>query len=771
MTCATSMELSDDASIARVFSCVKALLRIFRYSRERKEKPLDKLKELKLQQKYIQRLIDDFQTLCRMDDPLIALRASCIRALAVQGLLSQLVAPDSKTAGSQPFPVSLIPVYMFFFPNDNMGTIRQLDDGHPPREEEIQKIWKSLLHDGPLANLTTLAQAIRNRERASQSTLSFCWKALDILLTQLGTIHSDEPTRAQTDFEDLHKDIRAYVHADERGFRVKPLLDILDIVARGRRLSMVFSGHPKYHNRADVIFGKEYLRNGSLLEAFAYCLPDFISNNSRETSRDFMEKVVRHDDLWTSLQVNLWNTERSDSTTPDKLRIFEDCCTVLDLAFSVLEDSEEVDWRAPEFGSLSQHFDSFIMHCSKGAFMGRATSFRVGVIKARFCNALLTQFRNDLEREGTVSFRSQWDVASLSRLINILGLRDREDAEFWNSYINGGHIGAEFASKALEMIDMATRDGPLLIFGRLGHLAATATPLHQSGLDLKDIKKLWTLQKKVIKNTRLPLNHASDAVWDGLDQLREKVGDLCGKYTGRDRKNLRHLLRKIEEVWNLRSSGTDGPGQSEPAEEQGPNTSVVVNSASSSELRGISNQLSFVSGSTAVAWRPSGGTPTSEGEDDFGRARSLLIPRVFIDLRPERPDNVGLDDERKSPVRSDSPQSYDSGFPGFPSLHPTVQGTPGVRIMRTSTSPSAIRRPIRGAHPRHSYPPAVRIGTNPGPIATRPSLEASTSEVPTPLRHVPTVPSNLAISSPYGSPDLSDEGQSGTESSSPLGRP
>jgi hypothetical protein len=37
MTCATPAELSDDASIARVSSCVKALLYIFKYSRKSKE--------------------------------------------------------------------------------------------------------------------------------------------------------------------------------------------------------------------------------------------------------------------------------------------------------------------------------------------------------------------------------------------------------------------------------------------------------------------------------------------------------------------------------------------------------------------------------------------------------------------------------------------------------------------------------------------------------------------------------------------------------------
>jgi hypothetical protein len=186
--------------------------------------------------------------------------------------------------------------------------------------------------------------------------------------------------------------------------------------------------------------------------------------------------------------------------------------------------------------------------------------------------------------------------------------------------MDGGHIGSEFTAKALETIDMATRDGPLLIFCQLGHLAATAVPLHHSGLDFKDIKNLWTLQKKVIKNTRLPLSHTSDTVWEALGQLREKVNDLCGKYTGKDRKNLRHLLRKIDNLWNFRSSGAEGPSQSKPAQQEGPNNPAAVNPSSSSEECGISNRFSFGSGSTAVIGGPSGDTPTSEGEDNFGGA-------------------------------------------------------------------------------------------------------------------------------------------------------
>ena len=622
ITCVTAVELSDEASIARVSACVTALKLIFQYSRKCKEKssiPGKLEEELQSQREYDQELMDDFQALCDIDDPTIALRASCIRGLAVQSLLSQLVPPVSGGTESPKFPLSLIPFYEFCFPNDSTKTIQQLADGHTPSAMEITRMWNNFLHDGPLANLIALAQAIRKREHAAPSTLSFCWKVLDILLMQLATIRSEEPTPAQGYFDDLHENIRAYVHAGDWGFRIAPLLKILDVVARGRRLLMVFSGHPKYHGRADVVFGKEYLRNGDFLEAFAHCLPGFIANHSPEVCRDLMEKVVRHDELWTSLQVNLWNTQRSERPTPDKLRIFEDCCTVLDLAFSVLENSREVDWRAPEFGSLSQHFESFITHCFQGtSFMGRATSFRVGIIKARFCKALLVQFKDDIDREGTVSFRSQWDVASLARLICTLGLRDEQNAEFWHSYINGGHIGPEFTAKALEMINVTERDGPLLIFCQLGHLAATAVPLGQSGLELKDIEKVWELQKKVIDDKRLPLNRASYLVWEALGQHREQVNDLCHKNTGGDREILHRLLRMIDDVLDLRFSGSEGFSRSEPAEEQDPKTSAAVNSASYSwRSRGISNRSSSASKSIAVVIGPSSGTQSGEGE--FGR--------------------------------------------------------------------------------------------------------------------------------------------------------
>ena len=284
-----------------------------------------------------------------------------------------------------------------------------------------------------------------------------------------------------------------------------PLLEILDVVARGRRLLMVFSGHLEYHGRADIVFGKEYLQNSNLLQAFAHCLPDFIATNTPEVSRCFIEDVVNDDGLWTSLLTGLSITEWSDSPLSYQLRVFENCCTVLDATLSALEDSQKVDWRAPELSLLLQHFELFISSCFQDAFTAKAISFRVNIIKLQICKALLAQFKGDTDRKGAASacFRSEWDVASLARLISTYGLRDKE-AEFWTSYVNGANVP--------ELADIAVRDGPLLIFCQLVHLVAISVPLDKCRLKFEDIEKLWELQIKLIKDQRLPLYPASDTV-------------------------------------------------------------------------------------------------------------------------------------------------------------------------------------------------------------------------------------------------------------------
>ena len=544
MTCATSVELSDETIIDRVSFSVEALRLIFQQSLKPKQGSSvpDKLEEkLHLQQVYLQGLLDDFQTLCGVDDPRIALRASCVRGLAAQGLLSRLVQfyeSEKGTISSQQFPVSLIPLYKYFFPNDNTDIVQRLGDGDAPSTLENAKIWKSFLLDGPLANLTMLSRAVLSGrravltgeqtvfsgEQAPSSTLSFCWTTLDILLMQLGTSHTEGLTCAQSGFDSLRAKTRMYVRAEEQGLRVTqlmPLLEILDIVSRGRRLLMVFSDYLKFQNRADIVFGREYHQNSDLLEAYAHCLRGFIAEHPPELGRAFMEDVVNRDGLWTILLAGLSNNEWSDSPDSYKLRFFENCSTVIDVVFATLEDSPRMDWRAPELGSLLQYLELFMTYYFRGELLGRAISFRVrvGIIKARFCKALLAQLRDGIDRDGVMCLSSRWDFASLARLTSTLGLRDEEDAKFRDPYINGGRIGVDFTTKILEMIDITTRDGPLVIFCQLVHLVAMAAPLDQCRFALMDIEEVWELQRKLVEDQRLPLYLASDTVWGELGHL------------------------------------------------------------------------------------------------------------------------------------------------------------------------------------------------------------------------------------------------------------
>ena len=316
---------------------------------------------------------------------------------------------------------------------------------------------------------------------------------------------------------------------------------------------MVFLGHPKYHGRVNVIFGKEQLQNSDLMEAFASCLPIYIDKIPQDERRKFMEGMVCDDDLWTSLQVNLWNAVQLESRVPHKLHTFEACCTVIDVMFLALEDSERVDWRAPEFGSLAQHFELFVTTCFKGTFVGRATGFRVGLIKLRFCDALLTKFRKEVNWEGGVSLRSQWDVASLARVSYTLEVGDEKDVAFWKTFTNGGPIEPDFIKKAREMLDAAIRDGPLLNFCKLGHLTVTAVPFAGSGLERADIEKVQELQRRMlpVTNEHPPPIPASERAWRKLNRLEHEVRDAITKSSSEEKDMLEQMLVMIKKAKDL----------------------------------------------------------------------------------------------------------------------------------------------------------------------------------------------------------------------------
>jgi hypothetical protein len=162
-----------------------------------------------------------------------------------------------------------------------------------------------------------------------------------------------------------------------------------------------------------------------------------------------------------------------------------------------------------------------------------------------------------------------------------------------------------------------------------------AVPLDQCRLALKDIEKVWELQKKLIEDQRLPLYLASDTVWEELGRLRRQVNDLCHgcRNVGEDREILQRLLGTIDDIYRLHVSGSKNRMERESAEEQGLKARAAADPMSSfRRLHGNSNRSSFDSGATVAIGGLFSGTQTNESKDGSGRESSLSTSEAFFDF-------------------------------------------------------------------------------------------------------------------------------------------
>ena len=402
-----------------------------------------------------------------------------------------------------------------------------------------------------------------------------CWKTLDKLRSEFRITGTDVSPSSLALFNETHEITRRRVEDKEPGFSVLPLIEIFDAVAGGRRLSMVFRDHLVYHSKADLVFGKDHLRNPDLFRAFANSFPHFVTN-SHEKSMDFAEGLVCFDDLWTSIRVNLRNYFSPDSSSPEKLRTFDACCVVIDTAFTALWNSMTVDWRASNFGELTQYFDLVVVDHSRNMSIESATGLRISLIRAKLCRAVLAQFLDHFKSEGIVAFQAQEDVASLARVFYYLGIVDDTDVEFWKSFVDGGLVGPVLVAKTRTMLLKAERDGPLLNFCKLGRLGMMAVGFKGSGLRDTDFEELFGLMQKMTEDSRLPLIHASTPVWDEFSRLRDEVFGVCRSSRNEDKARIQVLLAKIDEVDRryqerrpsdhvlAQASGTSAPVQPNP---------------------------------------------------------------------------------------------------------------------------------------------------------------------------------------------------------------
>ena len=548
LTCATGTELSEQARIKRLSACVDSLVAIFR-QRACDTRPMNSDEEESIRMN-IQSIVDRLNTACEKPDEIWDLPAFCVRALTYQEFLTRFLEPVRASSPNVKIPGHFIPLCTFF--SSVLSQTPWWDTGTPHTgaadrialPDDDNDRWRLLLNDGPLINMTLLARALLSNDDVDPSSLSMCWKTLDKLRSEFRITGTDVSPSSLALFNETYEIIRRRVEDQEPGFSVLPLLEIFDSVAGGRRLSKVFWDHPEYHSKADLVFGKDHLRNPDLFRAFANCFPHFVANH-HEKSMEVTESLVCFDDLWTSLRVNLRNYLSPDNSSSEKLRTFNACCVVMNAAFTALENSLKVDWRASNFGELTQYFYLVVVDYSRNMSVESATGFRIGLIKARLCRVILAQSLEQFKSEGIVAFQAQEDVASLARVFYSLGIVDDTDMEFWKSFVDGGLVGPALAAKTRTMLLKAERDGPLLNFCKLGRLGMMAVGFKGSGLKDTDFEELLGLMEKMTEDSRLPLTHASTSVWDELRRLRDEVFDVCRSSCN---EGIQALLATIDEV-------------------------------------------------------------------------------------------------------------------------------------------------------------------------------------------------------------------------------
>ncbi|KAF8271300.1 hypothetical protein EI94DRAFT_1720852 [Lactarius quietus] len=363
---------------------------------------------------------------------------------------------------------------------------------------------------------------------------------------------------------------------------------------------------------------------------------------------------------------------------------------------------------------------------------------------------------HEVNIEGGLVFRSQWDVAALARVFYTLGVGTAEDADFWKQFVDGGQIGAEFMAKAHETLDIAVRDGSMLNFVKLGHLATTAVPSEGSGLEDAEFEKVVDLLQKMMDDSELPLQLASVKVWEDLSRLRDQVQDISAKSIDDDKAKLQALQAKIDIVHDQGPYASQRPSQSNDTQAQASGSSTVAQPRQSSpEPMPSHDRSSHAFAFTAVAPdQYNVSSPPSDSGDILTDARS------GSDRTNSTSDNS----------RNEHVNLYSVPYPHLPSQ----AGPGGVTRRPTVGSLQVVSSPLLGsAHPEapgatpiDPSSPFVRNNSQQrlasvyypprqNSLSSSSTRSSPPSKFRSPRKMYTTSPSTL-VDSPPGSPNLSD---------------
>ncbi|KAI0260600.1 hypothetical protein BC834DRAFT_537708 [Gloeopeniophorella convolvens] len=188
-TCVTSSELSPPACISRTRVCISSLhLLSGSMDTSSEQGGLDSV--------YTESILDHLQSLCNIKDQEVSLRAACVRSLVLQGFWTPFTPSTYGNIPTEPFPDYLVPVYKFLLPRielpsfqwESLGGTRMGSLQVPQLDNQVnQAFWTRVLHDGPLINLSILANIVISQVQEGGVDFTMCWDTFDVLVESCGS--------------------------------------------------------------------------------------------------------------------------------------------------------------------------------------------------------------------------------------------------------------------------------------------------------------------------------------------------------------------------------------------------------------------------------------------------------------------------------------------------------------------------------------------------------------------------------------------------------
>lgn len=282
--------------MSRVSACINALLLITDTSAS------TTVEQAGSETNDIQPVMEPLEPFCYIPNSSTALRALCVRGLAIREFLLFLADLDAEELLNQKFPKYLTPLYKVtrMWKTTETAQWTHLAGVSPTASNPLpsdKEMWADVLYDGSPINFAVLAYAILSRAHDDDIRLDMAWKMFEILLKMFSLCQVRASALARAGSGEVLFKTRAEVSKYQRA-PITPLLEMLNIVISGPRLAEVFIYLPQprlLSRRIEAIFRREQLRDSELLKAFAAHLPGLVTENTPEVSKGYMERLILED--------------------------------------------------------------------------------------------------------------------------------------------------------------------------------------------------------------------------------------------------------------------------------------------------------------------------------------------------------------------------------------------------------------------------------------------------------------------------------------------